>query len=83
MRPRRALSYVDSLTPHLFVPSAERPVRAKMRLLAADTQVMPHSHPWAQVAISTTGVIRLTVDRGPTSCRPRARCGFRPAWNMP
>ena len=63
-RPRRALSYVDSLTPHLFVPSAERPVRAKMRLLAADTQVMPHSHPWAQVAISTTGVIRLTVDRG-------------------
>ena len=64
MRPRRALSYVDSLTPHLFVPSAERPVRAKMRLLAADTQVMPHSHPWAQVAISTTGVVRLTVDRG-------------------
>ena len=63
-RPRRALSYVDSLTPHLFVPSAERPVRAKVRQLAADTQVMPHSHPWAQVAISTTGVIRLTVDRG-------------------
>ena len=63
-RPQRALSYVDSLTPHLFVPSAERPVRAKVRQLAADTQVMPHSHPWAQVAISTTGVIRLTVDRG-------------------
>ncbi|HNE72506.1 MAG TPA: helix-turn-helix transcriptional regulator, partial [Giesbergeria sp.] len=40
------------------------PVRAKARQLAADTQVMPHSHPWAQVAISTTGVIRLTVDRG-------------------
>lgn len=36
----------------------------KVRQLAADTQVMPHSHPWAQVAISTTGVIRLTVDRG-------------------
>ena len=63
-RPQRALSYVDSLTPHLFVPSAERPVRAKVRQLAADTQVMPHSHPWAQVAISTTGGIRLTVDRG-------------------
>jgi len=64
MRARKAPSYVDSLTPHLFVPSAERPVRAKVRQLAADTQVMPHSHPWAQVAISTTGVIRLTVDRG-------------------
>ena len=63
-RPVRALSYVGSLTPHLFVPSRERPVRAKARQLAADTQVMPHSHPWAQVAISTTGVIRLTVDRG-------------------
>jgi AraC-like DNA-binding protein len=63
-RPGRPLSYVGSLTPHLFVPSRERPVRAKARQLAADTQVMPHSHPWAQVAISTTGVIRLTVDRG-------------------
>ncbi len=64
LRQGRALSYVGSLTPHLFVPSRERPVRAKARQLAADTQVMPHSHPWAQVAISTTGVIRLTVDRG-------------------
>ncbi len=63
-RPGRALSYVGSLTPHLFVPNSARPVRAKARQLAADTQVMPHSHPWAQVAISTTGVIRLTVDRG-------------------
>ena len=63
-RAPRALSYVGSLTPHLFVPDRTRPVRAKARQLAADTQVMPHSHPWAQVAISTTGVIRLTVDRG-------------------
>ncbi len=64
-RPRgRPLSYVDSLTPHLFVPSAARPVRAKVRQLSADTQVMPHSHPWAQVAISTQGVIRLTVAGG-------------------
>jgi len=55
---------VGSLTPHLFVPDRSRPVRAKVRQLAADTQVMPHSHPWAQVAISTTGVIRLTADRG-------------------
>ena len=60
----RGMSYVDSLTPELFVPTAARPVRAKLRWLAADTQVMPHSHPWAQVAISTTGVIRLTVDHG-------------------
>ncbi|WP_198928120.1 helix-turn-helix transcriptional regulator [Acidovorax sp. Root275] len=63
-RARRGLSYVGSLTPELFVPTAARPVRAKLRWLAADTQVMPHSHPWAQVAISTTGVIRLTVSHG-------------------
>ena len=63
-RAQRGLSYVDSLTPELFVPTAARPVRAKLRWLAADTQVMPHSHPWAQVAISTTGVIRLTVSQG-------------------
>jgi AraC-like DNA-binding protein len=58
------MSYVGSLTPELFVPTTARPVRAKLRWLAADTQVMPHSHPWAQVAISTTGVIRLTVNHG-------------------
>ena len=63
-RPVRVLSYVESLTPHLFVPSRERPVRAKHRELRADTQVRPHSHPWAQVAISTTGVLRLTVPHG-------------------
>ncbi len=61
---RRERAYVGSLTPELFVPTAARPVRAKLRMLAADTQVMPHSHPWAQVAISTTGVIRLTVSNG-------------------
>lgn len=58
------LSYVESLTPHLFVPSRARPVRAKHRELRADTQVRPHSHPWAQVAISTAGVLRLTVPHG-------------------
>jgi len=63
-RAGRVLSYVESLTPHLFVPSRERPVRAKHRELRADTQVRPHSHPWAQMAISTTGVLRLTVPHG-------------------
>lgn len=63
-RPVRVPSYVEALTPHLFVPSRARPVRAKHRELTADTHVRPHSHPWAQVAISTTGVIRLTVPHG-------------------
>ncbi|MBV2217348.1 MAG: helix-turn-helix transcriptional regulator [Diaphorobacter sp.] len=73
----RVLSYVESLTPHLFVPSRERPVRAKHRELRADTQVRPHSHPWAQVAISTTGVLRLTVPRG-TDIVPPSRALWIP-----
>lgn len=55
---------VASITPHLFVPTPERPVRAKVRHLLANTQVAPHCHPWAQVAMADRGVIRLAVDGG-------------------
>lgn len=58
---RPAPSPVPSLTPHLYVPTRERPVRAKVRHLPADTRVLPHSHPWAQVAFSAEGVVRLTA----------------------
>lgn len=64
LRAGKASSYVESLTPHLYTPTAQRPVRAKCRWLEADTQVKPHSHPWAQLAISSTGTIRLTVAQG-------------------
>ena len=64
LRAGKASSYVESLTPHLYMPTAQRPVRAKVRWLPADTQVVPHRHPWAQVAISSTGTIRLTVAQG-------------------
>ena len=60
--PRRVA--IGPLTPHLYVPSAERPLRAKLRHLSAATRVVPHRHPWAQLALSTTGVVRLTVDHG-------------------
>jgi AraC-like DNA-binding protein len=46
-----------------YAPSAERPVRAKLRHLAADTDVPPHRHTWAQVAMSSTGVIRMRAGR--------------------
>lgn len=51
-------------TPQLYAPTPERPLRAKHSTLAADTHVEPHSHPWAQLAWSATGVLRLTADRG-------------------
>lgn len=64
LRAGKATAYVDTITPHLYMPTAQRPVRAKCRWLEADTQVKPHRHPWGQLAISSTGTIRLTVAQG-------------------
>ncbi len=50
--------------PGLHVPTSERPLRAKLRRLAASSVVEPHSHPWAQVAMSGNGVIRMTAGHG-------------------
>lgn len=50
--------------PGLHVPTRERPLRAKLRHMAASSGVEPHSHPWAQVAISATGVIRMNAGHG-------------------
>jgi AraC-like DNA-binding protein/quercetin dioxygenase-like cupin family protein len=55
---------VGPLTPHLYGPDAARPVRAKRQRLNTDTRVVPHRHPWAQLAVSATGVVRLTVAHG-------------------
>jgi AraC-like DNA-binding protein len=46
-----------------YAPTVDRPVRAKLRHLAADTDVPPHRHTWAQVAMSSTGVIRMRAGR--------------------
>ena len=64
MPPKPSHAPIGPLTPHLFMPDARRPVRAKLQHLSTDTRVVPHSHPWAQLAVSATGVVRLTVDRG-------------------
>jgi AraC-like DNA-binding protein len=61
---------VDPLTPHLFRPSRVRPIRAKRQHLLAATRVVPHAHPWGQIAISTTGVIRVTMAHGTTIVPP-------------
>lgn len=63
-RIKPASTSVGPLTPHLFTPTAERPLRAKQHTLATDTRVAPHSHAWAQLAWSATGVMRLTAERG-------------------
>ena len=58
--PARALLPLD---PALYAPTPARPVRAKVRTLDADARVVPHSHPWAQVVFSTTGVCRVTAEQ--------------------
>jgi AraC-like DNA-binding protein/mannose-6-phosphate isomerase-like protein (cupin superfamily) len=58
-RPTRAVPPQD---PRRFVPTAERPVRAKVRHLSPDTEIQPHSHRWAQVALSISGVARITAE---------------------
>jgi len=55
---------IGPLTPYLYTPTAARPLRAKLLRLRADTRVVPHAHPWGQVALSSTGVIRVTAPHG-------------------
>jgi AraC-like DNA-binding protein len=59
----RGASRLLPLDPALYAPTAERPVRAKVRSLSADAQVVPHSHAWAQVVFSTVGVCRVTAEQ--------------------
>ena len=56
--PRATLLPLD---PRRYAPTPERPVRAKARRLGPDTEIEPHSHAWAQVAISISGVARITA----------------------
>jgi len=61
--PRNAPA-IGPLTPQLYVPTPQRPLRAKQLRLLADTRVVPHAHPWGQVALSATGVVRVTARNG-------------------
>ncbi len=64
MNPETTPKVVGALDPQLYGPTPQRPVRAKVRRLAAATRVEPHSHPWAQIAMSADGVIRLSTEAG-------------------
>lgn len=75
---RRQSTSAGPVTPHLFAPTVERPLRAKHSTMAADSHVEPHSHPWAQLAWSATGVLRLTAERG-TYLVPPSRAVWVPS----
>lgn len=55
---------VGPMTPHLYMPTGLRMLRAKQQRLRADTRVVPHAHPWGQIALSATGVVRVTAAHG-------------------
>lgn len=74
----RPVQPVPSLTPHLYRPTPERPLRAKRRFLRTDAQVEPHAHPWPQLTFSVTGVIRVVADSG-TYIVPPSRAVWLPA----
>lgn len=57
---------VGPLTPHLYAPTPERPVRAKAHRLSAETRVLAHTHPWGQLTFSASGVLRVSAGR--TTC---------------
>lgn len=59
--PQRAPADVLPADPMRYAPDASRPVRVKARRLRAETRIVPHHHEWAQVAFSSTGVVRLTA----------------------
>ena len=54
-------SMLPPLDPRRYAPTPARPVRAKVRRMGPDTEIEPHSHAWAQVAISISGVARITA----------------------
>lgn len=62
--PRPPRTELPPLTPLLYAPTPVRPVRAKTRRLTPQQAVVPHRHPWAQVAFSIEGVTRLTAEHG-------------------
>lgn len=72
--PRASLAPLD---PGRYVPTPARPVRAKARRLSLDAEIQPHSHPWAQVAISVTGVARITASHS-TFLVPASRAVWIP-----
>lgn len=49
--------------PDAFRPSRQRPVRVRARKLSADSHLLPHAHPWAQVTYCSTGIVQATAEQ--------------------
>ncbi len=49
------------LDPQRYAPSAQRPVRAKARLLEQTVDIQAHSHSWGQLVFSISGAVRVNT----------------------
>lgn len=49
------------LDPMRYAPNAQRPVRAKARLLEHDVDIQAHHHAWGQLVFSISGAVRVNT----------------------
>jgi AraC-like DNA-binding protein len=78
MPSRSSRALLPPVDPQRFMPTHERPVRAKSRHLKQETEITPHSHAWAQVVVCASGVARITA--GHSTCLVPA---WRAVWIPP
>jgi len=50
--------------PSRHAPSAERPLRAKSRLMEHQMDIHPHVHEWGQLVFSMSGAVRVSAQNG-------------------
>jgi AraC-like DNA-binding protein len=73
--PRASVQPAD---PGRYAPTADRPVRVSTRRLSEHTEIVPHRHAWAQVAVAVSGVARIAA--GDLTCLVPA---WRAVWIPP
>ncbi|MCH8856718.1 MAG: AraC family ligand binding domain-containing protein, partial [Proteobacteria bacterium] len=50
------------VSPDGYAPTAQRPLRAKQRLLEHRADIQPHRHAWAQLVFSIAGAVRVSTE---------------------
>ena len=59
--PRSGRTSLPPLDPLRYAPSAQRPVRAKARVLEHDVDIQAHHHAWGQLVFSVSGAVRVNT----------------------
>lgn len=60
----RQRTRIAPLDPQRYAPTLARPLRAKARAMANQTEIEPHRHDWGQLVFSITGAVRVS-EQGP------------------